>query len=116
MTGEEVCKQYKIPMKILEEYRGWGLCGAVRMAMEDWQYDDRDLERLGLIMALHDMGFSAEEVEAYMRLLLNGPSTQRERLAMLNRRRSQTLDEIHLKEKQLARMDYLRHELRDGQT
>ena len=114
MTSEEVCKRYGISPNLLEEYRSWGLCAAVRIAMEDWQYDDRDLERLGLIMALHNMGFPAEEVEAYMRLLLSGPSTERERLAMLNRRRSQTLDEIHLKERQLARMDYLRHELRES--
>lgn len=112
MTGGEVCKQYGIPRKVLEEYRSWGLCGAVKLAMEDWRCDDRDLERLGTIMALHDMGFSTEEVETYMRLLLRGTVTEGERLAMLNKRRGQTLDEIHLKEKQLARMDYLRHELR----
>lgn len=34
------------------------------------------------------------------------------KLAMLNKRWGQTLDEIHLKKKQLARMDYLPHELR----
>ena len=80
--------------------------------MEDWRCDDRDLERLGTIMALHNMGFFTEEVETYMRLLLRGAVTEGERLAMLNKRWGQTLDEIHLKEKQLARMDNLRHELR----
>ena len=112
ITGGEVCKQYGIPRKVLEEYRNRGLCGAVKLAMEDWRCDDRDLERLGTIMALHNMGFFTEEVETYMRLLLRGAVTEGERLAMLNKRWGQTLDEIHLKEKQLARMDYLPHELR----
>lgn len=114
MTGDEICERFHIPAKILEEYKSWGLCGAVRMAMEDWQYDDQDLERLGTIMALHDMGFQKEEAEAYMRLLLKGELTRRERMRMLNEKRSQTLAEIHFREKQLEHMDYLRHEMREG--
>lgn len=118
MTGREVCARYQIPMKVLQEYERWGLCGAVRMAMEDWHYDDQDLERLSLIMALHDMEFSTSEVETYMKFLLAGDSTRSERIRMLEKRRSKMLDEIHLRERQLARMDYLRHEIRkdNGQT
>ena len=115
MTGEEVSRRYEIPNKILEEYRQWGLCGAVRIAMAEWQYNDQDLERLSMIMALHDMGFSAKEGETYMRLFLQGPSTEGERLVMLDKRRRQALVEIHLREKQLERLDYLRHELRENQ-
>lgn len=46
--------------------------GVVRGSEEGhgaWQYDDTDLERLGTILSLHDIGFTAEEVETYMRLL-----------------------------------------------
>lgn len=39
--------------------------------MGSWQYDDSDLENLNLIMTLHDIGFSIEEIENYMRLLLD---------------------------------------------
>lgn len=112
MTAEEVSRRYQVPIKILDEYREWGLCGAVKMAMDDWQYGDRDLERLSMIMVLHDMGFEKEEVEHYMKLLIQGDGTWRERLKMLDYRRNVTLDEIHLKEKQLERMDYLRTEMR----
>lgn len=63
MTGSEVCERFHIPEKILEEYKSWGLSGAVRLAMDNWQYDDMDLERLSLIMALHDMRFQKDEVE-----------------------------------------------------
>lgn len=115
MTREEASRRYQIPMEILEEYEGWGLCGAVRQALDAWQYGDQDLERLSTIMALHDMGFTAQETERYMRLALSPADTRAERLRMLERRRSAALDEIHLRERQLQRLDYLRHKMR-GQT
>ena len=73
MTKEEASQHYLIPMDILDEYESWGLCSTVKQVMGQWQYDDQDLERLSTIMALHDMGFSAQEVEGYMRLLLSAP-------------------------------------------
>lgn len=78
------------------------------------RYDNQDLEHLSMIMTLHDMGFTSLEVETYMKLLLAGDSTKWERMKMLNEKRSQALDEIHLKERQLERMDYLRNEIRNN--
>ena len=112
MTKEEASERYQIPIAILDEYESWGLCSAVKQVMGVWQYDDQDLERLSTIMALHDMGFDVKEVERYMRLLLSDADTRRERLRMLERRRNAALDEIHLKEKQLQRLDYLRYQMR----
>ena len=112
MTKEEASKRYQIPMKILDAYERWELCGTGKRVMGAWQYDDQDLERLSTVMALHDMGFTADEVESYMRLLLSDTDTARERMRMLEKRRDQALDEIHLKEKQLQRLDYLRHQMR----
>lgn len=111
MTMNEASERYKIPLKILKEYESWGLCGAVKKVMGAWQYDDQDIERLGMIMTLNEMGFNSSEVETYMRLTLEGDHTEPARLAMLNRIRGKTLDEIHFKEKQIANMDYLRHEI-----
>ena len=112
MTIQEASERYHIPMYILQEYESWGLCGAVKKVMGDWQYDDADLERLSTIMTLHDIGFSVEKVEAYMRLLLEGEYTAAQRLSMLEKKRSAALEEIHFKERQLQRLDYLRHEIR----
>lgn len=111
MTMNEASQQYKIPLEILKEYESWGLCDAVKKVMGEWQYDDQDIERLGMIMTLNDMGFDSSEVETYMRLTLEGDHTESTRLAMLNRIRGKTLDEIHFKEKQIANMDYLRHKI-----
>lgn len=48
---------------------------------------------------------------AYMRLLLETQHSEAQRLQMLNRKRGAALDEIHFREHQLQRLDYLRHEL-----
>ena len=102
-------------MHILREYESWGLCGAVKKVMGQRQYDDTDLERLSTIMTLHDIGFTTDEVEVYMRLLLEGEPSCAQRLHMLEEKRSAALDEIHFKEHQLQRLDYLRHETRKTQ-
>ena len=115
MTSQEASRLYQIPMEILLEYERWGLCGAVKKVMGAWQYDDTDLERLSTIMTLHDIGFTPEEVERYMRLLLEGASSDALRLRMLEQKRSAALDEIHFKERQLQRLDYLRHEIWQSQ-
>ena len=52
------------------------------------------------------------QLEHYMQLMLEGTHTKEQRLRMLNRRRSDALDEIHWKEKQLERLDYLRHSVK----
>ena len=112
MTIKEASERYNIPMEILREYEGWGLCGAVKKVMGAWQYDDTDLERLSLIMTLHDIGFGIAEIETYMRLLLEQEGTEPQRMRMLNQKRECTLDEIHFREKQLERLDYLRYHIR----
>ncbi len=111
MTIHEASKKYNIPIKILQEYESWGLCGEVKKVMGSWRYDDSDIERLSLIMTLHDIGFTNEEIEKYMRLFFKGTSTEQERIEMLNNKRDGTLNEIHFKEKQLDRLDYLRFEI-----
>lgn len=111
MTMQEASERYHIPVKILKEYESWGLCNAVKKVMGAWQYDEQDIERLSMILTLHDIGFDTGEVESYMRLVLEGEGTKPQRMAMLNQKRGKTLDEIHFREKQIQRMDYLRYEM-----
>ena len=111
MTKEEAAARYQIPASLLDEYAEMHLCASVRQVMDAWEYDDRDIERLSTIMTLHDIGFTREEVEAYMRLLLADRDTERERMAMLERKRSTALAEIHFREAQLDRLDCLRRKI-----
>ena len=112
MTIQEASERYHIPMHILRAYESWGLCGAAKKVMGRRQYDDTDFERLSTILTLHDIGFTSQEVETYMRLLLEQEGTDRARLRMLDEKCRAALDDIHFREKQLERLDYLRHELR----
>ena len=40
-----------------------GLCQEVKKVMGSWQYDETDFERLSLIMMLHDLDFTVEEIK-----------------------------------------------------
>lgn len=115
MNKEEISMRFGIPENILDEYHSMELCDAVCIAMGDWKYTDEDLERLSMIMALHDMGFTKDQVETYMKLLVAGESTEKARMNILDKQRKKALDEIHLKERQLERMDYLRYQIRENQ-
>ena len=112
MTKDEIMQKYGITPDVLEEYHQWGLCEEVKRVMGVWQYDDTDLDRLSMILTLNDLGFECTEIEQYMRLYLAGAGTETERLHIIEKKRNSTLNEIHLKEKQLERMDYLRGKLR----
>lgn len=112
MTIGEASRRYGIPVEILQEYERWGLCGAVKQVMGERDYNDLDLERLSLIMTLHDIGFSAGEVELYMKLSARDGESGKDQLRMLDKKRRAVLDEIHFRERQLDRLDYLRHKIR----
>ena len=110
MTIDEASTRYSIPVKILREYERWGF----REDAGARDYDAHDIERLSTIITLYEIGFAPEEVEQYMRLLLADRSTENERMQLLNRKRNGILDEIHFKEKQLDRLDYLRYGIRQA--
>lgn len=51
-----------------------------------WQYDDTGLERLSTMLTLRNIGFTTQELEAYMRPLLEGGASGAQRLRMLEKR------------------------------
>ena len=65
MTIEEASERYNIPIKVLKEYESWGLCSEVKKVMGSWHYDETDIERLSLIMTLHDVGFNEQTPTDY---------------------------------------------------
>ena len=106
MTMQEASERYHIPLHILQEYECWGLCHGC--------YEEADIRRLSLILTLYDIGFSAQQVQQYMQLAVFGQETLDTRLRMLNTERIHILDEIHLLQKQLDKVDYLRFQLSQG--
>ena len=110
MTIDEASERYHIPAELLREYE-LGIVRRRKKVMGARRYDDRDMEHLSMVMTLYDAGFSRDEAERYMRLLLEEESTEAQRLEMLDKRRAIALDEIHFRERQLDRLDYLRHKI-----
>jgi len=110
MTLDEASKCYQIPVEILQEYRRWNLCDKGDTGV--WQCEDADLEKLGLMTTLRCAGFTLDEIETYMRLLLAETASEVERLRMLEQKRSAALEDIHRREQQLDRLDYLRFSVR----
>ena len=105
MTRQEVHERYHIPVSVLLEYERRGFCRAQ-------DYTDEDLARLGTLLTFYDIGFSAQEAEAYLRAAPESPEGCRSRLRLLEEKRSVLLDEIHTLEQKLTRLDYLRHDIR----
>ena len=68
MTIHEASERYNIPLSVLQEYERWGLYDAGDRQKGARQYDEKDLERLSLIMTLRTIGFEGPQVEAYMQL------------------------------------------------
>lgn len=101
MTYDEMKKYYNIPEEIIKMYESWE---SVKKKKEE----EEVLEKLKLIILLKDSGFKEEEIKKYV----EGLTEDREKILILDRKRNYTLDKIHIYEKRLENLDYLRYEMR----
>lgn len=113
MTIEEASEKYCIPIKILKEYESMELCKTVKRVMGEWRYDDEDIKRLSMIMTLYETDFSKEDIDEYMQLILSGENDE-ECLKILSQKRKKALDKIHILEKQISNLDYLKNEIKNN--
>lgn len=109
MTVNELRTTYHIPTEIIEKYES--LKPNKRDASENGkqQYDDRDLEKLSMLMTLYDIGLEDKQVDMYMQLDQQETNTRYMCMQMLTERRKQTLQLIHEQERKLEELDYLRY-------
>ena len=61
---------------------------------------------------LLNSGLNKTEIVKYLKLQTDGITTLNQRILLLQEIREKKLDEIHLWEKQIQNLDYLRHELK----
>lgn len=99
-------RMYNIPDEIAQHYESW----CIRDTKSD-DYDDKDLECLSLMIALRDIGFAWDEVKDYLILDLAAEPNTKQKERILRSKRECILDEIHIRQKHLDTLDYLRHEL-----
>ena len=102
MTKEELKKQYCIPAEILNKYEKYRKCDS---------FGETDAENISMLMTLYAAGFDDTEAKKYMELCFSGYDTSSERTKMLEKKRKDTLFDIHVKQKQLDGIDYLRYKI-----
>ena len=100
MTKQEMLKKYNVPAELLDKYEKIKKCTS---------YTDKDIENISMIMTLYDAGFDNDEVKNY--ICLCNEDTAVRRTEMLAKKRKSTLDDIHLKQKQLDGIDYLSYKI-----
>lgn len=110
MTLFEVSEKYNIPPEIIKDYEMRWRCCENKNSAGTYNYDDKDLENLSIIITLQDMGFTADETEKYMRAKIYGEYDNCV-CCMLSDKRNALLSDIHSKEDQLQRLDYLKYKL-----
>ena len=76
-------------------------------------YNDEDIKRLSMIMTLYETDFSKEDIDEYMQLILSGENDE-ECLKILSQKRKKALDKIHILEKQISNLDYLKNEIKNN--
>ncbi|WP_125587801.1 MerR family transcriptional regulator [Companilactobacillus jidongensis] len=109
MNKQEVSQKYNIPVDLLLEYEKWQLCDSVKLVIGEWQYGDEDIDRLSMIMTLHDIGFDNRTIKKYMiALLKEDKSAKTMLLAIIQKQRNDKLKSIHVLEEQLEKLDNLR--------
>ena len=111
LKGKQLFPDRKI--KILKEYESMELCKTVKRVMGEWHYDDEDIKRLSMIMTLYQTDFSKEDIDEYMQLILSGENDE-ECLKILSQKRKKALDKIHILEKQISNLDYLKNEIKNN--
>lgn len=107
MTIEEARKQYEIPAYVIEEY-------AELMLYKNqscWECCEQDLEYMGLMTTLHQIGFEEAEITTYMKFVFKGKSTKVMRLKILDKKKCSLVEETHAREGQIDLLDYLRYKL-----
>ena len=107
MTKQDLLKKYNIPDELIEKYRKFCKCSS---------FSDDDADNMSMIMTLYDIGFDDDEAKKYINLYLLDSDTSKQRLAMLTKKRKKALSDIHLRQKQLDLIDYLRYKISKENT
>lgn len=109
MTIEEAGKRLSIEENVLRKYEEQGL-----LNLEDLNGDnlEKELQDIRLIDSLLRIGVGSEELKKLKNLMLQGTGTKKEQIRLLRKCRFEILDEIHLKQQVLDRMDYLIHSMK----
>lgn len=103
MTKQKMLQKYNVPPDLLDKYEAAHKCTG---------FTDKDVENMSLILTLYDAGFDDAEVRDYIGFYRSGGDTADKRTEMLLKKRKKALEELHAKQEQLDRIDYLRYKIK----
>lgn len=106
MTIEEAGKRVPIDMDTLRSYEKQGL---LRLENLDTAQAAKELQDVQDIDSLARIGVGLEELKRLKALMDQGASTVEEQIRLLKRCRFQMLDDIHVRQQSLDRIDYMIH-------
>lgn len=112
MKIKEVSQKYNVTETTLRYYEKVGLFDEVKRINSVREYEEKDIERLSLIMSLKKVGLHIEAILQYLKLTKVGKETANERVCILDKQRQELMDQIHKYQKNLDCLDYLIYELK----
>lgn len=105
MTIDELSKRYNIEVEKLNYFAD------NHLIKTEQPYNSDDEKLLSIICTLYSAGLNAENIKRF--LLLAKENNQAEQIKLLNMRRADLLEDIHLKQKSLDRLDYMLYEIKN---
>ncbi|MEG0276339.1 MAG: MerR family transcriptional regulator [Coprobacillus sp.] len=113
MKIKEVSQKYNITETALRYYEKVGLFDDVKRINNIREYEDKDIERLSMIMSLKKVGLHIQAILRFLKLMKDNRDTRNERILILNKQRQELMDQIHQYQKNLDSLDFLIYELKD---
>ena len=102
MRIKEVSKRFNVSITALRYYEKVGLFEDVNRVNGIREYEDKDIERLSLILTLKNIELNEQ-----------GAHTKKQQIQVLKLERQKLLDSIHNQQKNIDSLDYLIYQLKD---
>ncbi len=108
LTIAEVADQTSVSAHTLRYYERIGLIDISRHASGHRRYSSHDIDRIVFIGRLRATAMPIRDIQRYFELVADGPSTERERLALLEAHRNTVRDRLEEFE---AALDAIEHKI-----
>lgn len=110
MKINEMSEKFNISLTKLRYYEKVGLIDNVKRVNNIREYEEKDIERLKMVLALKESGLSIKEILTYINLEKAKDKTD-EKKDIFIKRRYKIIDRIHELEDNLKSIDYFIYKL-----
>lgn len=112
MKIKEVSECYNVSISTLRYYEKVGLFEDVRRIHGVREYEDKDIERLSLILTLKKVGLSIDKIAQFIQLDKEGDESKIKRMKILQCERQKVLHDIHVQQSNLESIDCMLYHLK----